>query len=59
MAGRVRSFSCRLANDGQSSGPATRRLSVGVRQLGITVHELTGYDEVRRDDFGKFFRQAA
>jgi hypothetical protein len=32
---------------------------MGVRQLGITIHELTGYDEVCRDHFGKFFRQAA
>jgi hypothetical protein len=59
MASRVRGFSCRLADDGQSSGPAARRLSMGVRQLGITIHELTGYDQMRPDDFGKIFRQAA
>ena len=54
----VRCLGCGLADDRQSGGPASRRLGVGVCQLGIFIHEPPSHHKMRGNDLGKLLGQA-
>jgi hypothetical protein len=57
MTSRVRGLRGRLADDGQPSSSAPRRLGVGIRQLRIGIHELTSYHQMGGNDLCEILRQ--